>query len=588
MQKYKDKSLNIEERIDDLLSKMTNEEKVGQMLQVSYNTLSKEDYEKYKNLGIGSFLHVLGDEADDIKERAEKTRLGIPPIFGIDAIHGHCLLNGATVFPSQLAMSSSFNRKLIHDMGKATAKEVAADGLDWTFSPVLCIARDLRWGRVNETFGEDSYVIGELGKAIIEGYEEDNLIIACAKHYIAYGEATGGRDAYDSEVSERKIREVFLPPFEKAAKIRDEEKVLKEEVEKLKSSWKGTGSSSGLVVDEDDIADILADWTHIPAARLKEEEMERLKNLENILHARVIGQDEAVSAVAKAIKRGRAGLKDPKRPIGSFLFLGPTGVGKTELSKTLAEAMFGSENALIRVDMSEYMEKHAVSKFIGSPPGYVGFEEGGQLTEKIRKHPYSVILFDEIEKAHPDVFNIMLQILDDGILTDAQGRKVDFKNTVIIMTSNLGAKEILGNVSSKLGFKKDEEKDKNISEHDSIKNKVMEEVKRVFKPEFLNRIDDIIVFDRLTEDNIKEIAKLMLKSLEKRLNANEINVTFTESAVSKIAKSGFDPVYGARPLRRAIQNEIEDMLSEEIIDGNVKSGDSITVDVEDDKFTVKK
>ena len=303
--------------------------------------------------------------------------------------------------------------------------------------------------------------------------------------------------------------------------------------------------------------------------------MERLKNLENILHARVIGQDEAVSAVAKAIKRGRAGLKDPKRPIGSFLFLGPTGVGKTELSKTLAEAMFGRENALIRVDMSEYMEKHAVSKFIGSPPGYVGFEEGGQLTEKIRKHTYSVILFDEIEKAHPDVFNIMLQILDDGILTDAQGRKVDFKNTVIIMTSNLG-------------FKKDEEKDKNISEHDSIKNKVMEEVKRAFKPEFLNRIDDIIVFDRLTEDNIKEIAKLMLKSLEKRLNANEINVTFTESAVSKIAKSGFDPVYGARPLRRAIQNEIEDMLSEEIIDGNIKSGDSITVDVEDDKFTVKK
>ena len=219
MQKYKDKSLNIEERINDLLSKMTNEEKVGQMLQVSYNTLSKEDYEKYKNLGIGSFLHVLGDEADDIKKRAEKTRLGIPPIFGIDAIHGHCLLNGATVFPSQLAMSSSFNRKLIHDMGKATAKEVAADGLDWTFSPVLCIARDLRWGRVNETFGEDSYVIGELGKAIIEGYEEDNLIIACAKHYIAYGEATGGRDAYDSEVSERKIREVFLPPFEKAAKV---------------------------------------------------------------------------------------------------------------------------------------------------------------------------------------------------------------------------------------------------------------------------------------------------------------------------------------------------------------------------------
>ena len=309
------------------------------------------------------------------------------------------------------------------------------------------------------------------------------------------------------------------------------------------------------------------------------------------LDSMVIGEDQILGQVKTAHKQAReAGTTGVY--LNTFFRMAVTGAKKvkteTELSKTLAEAMFGSENALIRVDMSEYMEKHAVSKFIGSPPGYVGFEEGGQLTEKIRKHPYSVILFDEIEKAHPDVFNIMLQILDDGILTDAQGRKVDFKNTVIIMTSNLGAKEILGNVSSKLGFKKDEEKDKNISEHDSIKNKVMEEVKRAFKPEFLNRIDDIIVFDRLTEDNIKEIAKLMLKSLEKRLNANEINVTFTESAVSKIAKSGFDPVYGARPLRRAIQNEIEDMLSEEIIDGNIKSGDSITVDVEDDKFTVKK
>ncbi|MBQ8300430.1 MAG: ATP-dependent Clp protease ATP-binding subunit [Clostridia bacterium] len=375
--------------------------------------------------------------------------------------------------------------------------------------------------------------------------------------------------------------------FEKAAKIRDEELKVREEVEKLKTDWKGSGSSSELVVNEDDIAQILSDWTHIPASKLKEEEMEKLKNLEATLHARVIGQDEAVTAVAKAIKRGRAGLKDPKRPIGSFLFLGPTGVGKTELSKTLAEAMFGSENSLIRVDMSEYMEKHAVSKFIGSPPGYVGFEEGGQLTEKIRKNPYSVILFDEIEKAHPDVFNIMLQILDDGILTDAQGRKVDFKNTVIIMTSNLGAKEILGTVSSKLGFSTGSD-DKNVSEHEKIKNKVMEEVKRAFKPEFLNRIDDIIVFDRLSEDNIREIAKLMLKSLESRLKANEITVSFTDEAVAKIAKSGFDPVYGARPLRRAIQNEIEDMLSEEIIDGNVKRGDSVTVDVKDDKFTVTK
>ena len=375
--------------------------------------------------------------------------------------------------------------------------------------------------------------------------------------------------------------------FEKAAEIRDKEKTLKDEVDALKSDWKGTGSSSSLVVNEDDIAEILADWTHIPAARLKEEEMERLRNLEDILHSRVIGQNEAVTAVSKAIKRGRAGLKDPKRPIGSFLFLGPTGVGKTELSKSLAEAMFGSENALIRVDMSEYMEKHAVSKFIGSPPGYVGFEEGGQLTEKIRKNPYSVILFDEIEKAHPDVFNIMLQILDDGILTDAQGRRVDFKNTVIIMTSNLGAKEILGNVSSKLGFSSGSD-DKGLSEHEKIKNKVMDEVKRAFKPEFLNRIDDIIVFDRLSEKDIKAIAELMLKSLKERLTANEIDISFSDAAIEKIAKSGFDPVYGARPLRRAIQNEIEDMLSEEIIDGNISGGDKITLDVSEDKFTVNK
>ncbi len=374
--------------------------------------------------------------------------------------------------------------------------------------------------------------------------------------------------------------------FEKAAKIRDEEKAVKAKADTLKSEWKGSGSSSALTVNEDDIAQVLADWTHIPAARLRQEDMERLRHLEDTLHARVIGQNEAVTAVAKAIKRGRAGLKDPKRPIGSFLFLGPTGVGKTELSKTLAEAMFGSEGALIRVDMSEYMEKHAVSKFIGSPPGYVGFEEGGQLTEKIRKHPYSVILFDEIEKAHPDVFNIMLQILDDGVLTDAQGRKVDFKNTIIIMTSNLGAKEILGNASSKLGFNFGDNQNK--SEHEKIKEKVMEEVKRAFKPEFLNRIDEIIVFERLTEENIQSIARLMLGSLEKRLNANEIQVVFTDEAVSKIAKSGFDPQYGARPLRRAIQNDIEDMLSEKIIGGDLQRGDSITVGADENGFTVNK
>ncbi len=387
-------------------------------------------------------------------------------------------------------------------------------------------------------------------------------------------------------LKKEKEEAITAQDFEKAAQIRDKENALKAEVEELKEQWKGSGSSSGLVVTDDDIAQILADWTKIPAAKLKEEETEKLRHLEKDLHERVIGQDKAVTAVAKAIRRGRAGLKDLKRPIGSFLFLGPTGVGKTELSKTLSETMFGSENSLIRIDMSEYMEKHAVSKFIGSPPGYVGFEDGGQLTEKIRKHPYSVILFDEIEKAHPDVFNIMLQILDDGILTDAQGRRVDFKNTVIIMTSNLGAKEILGNMSSKLGFSTGST-DANKSESEKIHDKVMEQVKKAFKPEFLNRIDEIIVFDRLTDENIKDIARLMLASLAKRLADNNIAVAFADEAVAEIAKKGFDPVYGARPLRRAIQNEIEDMLSEKIIDGDIKSGDSVTVTVEDGKFVVK-
>lgn len=390
-------------------------------------------------------------------------------------------------------------------------------------------------------------------------------------------------------LSKEKEEAITAQDFEKAAKIRDEENSLKKQMEENKKEWKGTGTSSELVVDSADIENIISDWTNIPVEKLAEEESERLKNLEALLHERVIGQDEAVSAVAKAIRRGRAGLKDPKRPIGSFLFLGPTGVGKTELSKALADVMFGSEEAMIRVDMSEYMEKHAVSKFIGSPPGYVGFEEGGQLTEKIRKHPYSVLLFDEIEKAHPDVFNILLQVLEDGILTDAQGRRVDFRNTVIIMTSNLGAKEILGNSSSKLGFKKhDENEEKSDNDYSVIKEKVMDEVKRAFKPEFLNRIDDIIVFHRLTEDNIKNIARLLLKSLKARLSANEITAEFSDGAIDKIAKSGFDPVYGARPLRRAIQSEIEDMLSEKIIDGTVKAGDKITVDTENDEFTVKK
>ena len=391
-------------------------------------------------------------------------------------------------------------------------------------------------------------------------------------------------DALQTEKQEA----ITTQDFEKAAKLRDKEKDMQTRLDELKSTWKEDESGGKVVVSADDIADTLANWTHIPAGKLMEGENERLKNLESELHKRVVGQNKAVEAVAKAIRRGRAGLKDPKRPIGSFLFLGPTGVGKTELSKALADSMFGSEDALIRVDMSEYMEKHAVSKFIGSPPGYVGFEEGGQLTEKIRRHPYSVILFDEIEKAHPDVFNILLQVLDDGILTDAQGRRVDFRNTVIIMTSNLGAKTILNPDSSKLGFSKDKDENKAKSENERIHDKVMAEVKKAFRPEFLNRIDEIIVFSRLDEKEIKEIAKIMLDSLKKRLDANDIKSEFTDATCEKIAKAGFDPVYGARPLRRAIQSEIEDLISSKIIDGEVKSGDSITVDVSDDKFVVNK
>lgn len=389
-------------------------------------------------------------------------------------------------------------------------------------------------------------------------------------------------------IEKSKQEAITAQDFEKAAELRDKEKTLREQVKTESEQWKEKSSNTkDLVVTEEDIAEIISSWTNIPVKKLAEEESEKLKNLEKLLHGRVIGQNEAVDAVAKAIRRGRAGLKDPKRPIGSFLFLGPTGVGKTELSKALAESMFGSEDAMIRIDMSEYMEKHAVSKFIGSPPGYVGYEEGGQLTEKIRKHPYSVLLFDEIEKAHPDVFNIMLQILEDGILTDAQGRRVDFRNTIIIMTSNLGAKNIL-NTDSKLGFSKEEEKKEEEDEYKKIKDKVMEEVKHAFKPEFLNRIDDIIVFHRLTEDDIKEIAKLMLGQLKKRLAANEINAEFSDAAVAEIAKEGFDPVYGARPLRRAIQSKIEDMLSEEIISGNIGNGDSVEVDVKDGSFVVEK
>lgn len=385
-------------------------------------------------------------------------------------------------------------------------------------------------------------------------------------------------------VAHEKKEAITSQDFEKAAALRDREKEMKEQLEKMREEWKSAASKSAEEIGEDDIAEVISSWTGIPVKKLAEEESERLKHLEEILHKRVIGQSEAVSAVARAIRRGRVGLKDPKRPIGSFIFLGPTGVGKTELSKALAEALFGDEDAMIRIDMSEYMEKHSVSKMVGSPPGYVGFEEGGQLTEKVRRKPYSVILFDEIEKAHPDVFNLLLQILDDGQLTDSQGRRVDFKNCVIIMTSNVGARNITEPKS--VGFITESEKAESVNKN--IRSNVMEELKKMFRPEFLNRVDDIIVFSRLTEEEIKSIAAVMLESLTKRLKASEIDATFDDSALSLLAKEGFDPVYGARPLRRAIQSKVEDLFAGEMLDGTVKEGDSIVVSAEGDKIVINK
>ena len=339
-----------------------------------------------------------------------------------------------------------------------------------------------------------------------------------------------------------------------------------------------------MLVTEEDVADVVSVWTKIPVSKITQTESQRLLKLEEILHKRVVGQNEAVETVAKAIRRGRVGLKDPKRPIGSFLFLGPTGVGKTELSKALAEAMFGNENAIIRVDMSEYMEKHSVSKMIGSPPGYVGFEEGGQLSEQVRKNPYSVILFDEIEKAHPDVFNVLLQVLDDGRITDSQGRTVDFKNTIIIMTSNAGAQRIVD--PKKLGFSNVENAE---SEHKDMKNNVMEEVKRLFKPEFLNRIDDIIVFRALSKEDVKGIAALMLKELKNRLAKQmDITLTYGDTVKNFIFEKGYDKKYGARPLKRAIQNNIEDSLAEEILSGKIQASDRVSMTVVDGKVVFTK
>jgi len=372
--------------------------------------------------------------------------------------------------------------------------------------------------------------------------------------------------------------------FERAAGLRDREKELNEEIEVARGAWEKNKSGEIRSVGAEDIAQIVSSWVGISVTSITQDESERLLNMEESLHKRVVGQDEAVTAISKALRRGRVGLKDPKRPIGSFLFLGPTGVGKTELCKALAEAMFGDENSMLRVDMSEFMDKHTTSKLIGSPPGYVGYDEGGQLTEKVRRKPYSVILFDEIEKAHEDVFNVLLQIMEDGLLTDSQGRKVDFKNTIIVMTSNAGARNITDK-RSKLGFDAPSEDGQDI-DYKQIRDAVLDEVKRIFKPEFLNRIDETIVFHKLSEENIKEICAKMLDNVTERMEALDIKMTADDAAISLLAEQGYDAKYGARPLRRLIQSAVGDTVAESMLEGKINPGDTVTVTVEDGEIKI--
>jgi ATP-dependent Clp protease ATP-binding subunit ClpC len=378
------------------------------------------------------------------------------------------------------------------------------------------------------------------------------------------------------EIRKEKEAAVQGQEFEKAARLRDKETKLKEELERLKSEWQQKKVTSKSVVTEEDIAQIVSSWTGIPAAKLTQNESQRLLNLEQVLHEKVVGQDEAVRAVARAIRRARAGLKDPKRPIGSFIFLGPTGTGKTHLARALAEALFGDEDAVIRIDMSEYMERHTTSRLVGAPPGYVGYEEGGQLTEAVRRRPYSVVLLDEIEKAHPEVFNILLQVLEDGRLTESKGRTVDFRNTVIIMTSNAGAQVIRGD--KQLGFTVQESE---AEAHEKMKQRVMDEVKKLFRPEFINRLDDIIIFHSLNQEHLKEIVRLEVKKVGERLKEHGVSLTISDAALEKLVKEGHDPAYGARPLRRAIQRLLEDPLSEEALRQQFQPGEEVHVDLDE-------
>ena len=387
------------------------------------------------------------------------------------------------------------------------------------------------------------------------------------------------------KVNKEKEEAIATQNFEKAAKLRDKQRTKKEKLEEEQAKWKDGNTKNVITLNKENIAEVIARWTGIPAYKITETESDKLRHLEENLHKRVIGQNEAVSAVAKAIRRGRVGLTDPNRPTGSFLFLGPTGVGKTELAKALAEAMFGNEDAMIRIDMSEFMESHSVAKLIGSPPGYVGYDEGGQLTEKVRRKPYSVILFDEMEKAHPDVMNMLLQILEDGRLTDSQGRTVNFKNTIIIMTSNVGAKLITD--KNKLGFANDKSAENEKQEYENIKKEVLAELKKQFRPEFINRIDDIIVFHKLNNEDINKIMEIMLKQVQKRLELQNYKVEIDDSAKELIVKKGVDNNYGARPLRRSIQNMLEDKIAEAILDGIIKPGKKAIATAKDDEIIIK-
>lgn len=402
------------------------------------------------------------------------------------------------------------------------------------------------------------------------------------KAYVAPPDMKEQEKKLEAIINEKK-EAIAHQNFESAASFRDQERIIKTEIEQQREKWQKEQSSTTLKVTDEDIAQIVSSWTGVPVSRMTQSESERLLNLENVLHERVIGQNEAISAVSRALRRARAGLQSPKRPIGSFIFLGPTGVGKTELCRALGEAMFGDENAVVRIDMSEYMEKHSVSRLVGAPPGYVGYDEGGQLTEAVRRKPYSVVLLDEVEKAHPDVFNMLLQILDDGRLTDSTGRVVNFKNTIIVMTSNAGA-ALIGN-SRAMGFGSTIDSARS---YETMKEQIMKQVKDIFKPEFINRVDELIVFHALSEDEIKQIAALMLKDVEKRLKENGMSLLYDDSVIALLAKDGYDPAYGARPLRRVIQRTIEDALSEEIISGRLSLGDKTRLYVEDSKIKFEK